>query len=60
MVIEQCLSRTKCSVKVSCVIPSCNGNKNCGDSRLLAVVIPEKLLGLEYPSLLPPENRVFS
>lgn len=61
MVIEQCLSHTKCSVKVSCVIPSCNGNKkNGGDSRLLAVVIPEKLLCLEYPSLLPSENRVFS
>ena len=59
MVIEQCLSRTECSVKVSCVIPSCNGNKNGGDSRLLAVVIPEKLLCLEYPSLLPSENKSF-
>lgn len=61
MAVEQCLSRTKCSVKVSCVVPSCNGNKKKGgDSRLLAAVIPEKLACLEYPSLLPSENRVFS
>lgn len=56
MAVEQCLSRTKCSVKVSCDSVT-TVTRRVVTPGLLAAVIPEKLACLEYPSLLPSENR---